>query len=63
MKRKLNERSPKPAELMAKLEALKESGDYQPGELDKFVTLLSKILDDKVRLSATLLPRFFAVCR
>ena len=48
VKRKLNERSPKPAELMSRLEALKESDDFDAGDLDRFVCLLSKILDDKV---------------
>ena len=48
VKRKLNDRSPKPAELMAKLEAMKASDDFDAGDLDRYVSLLSKILDDKV---------------
>jgi len=47
VKRKLNERSPKPTELMAKLDAMRESDDFDAADLDKFVCLLSKILDDK----------------
>ena len=48
VKRKLNERSPKPQEFMDKLDSLKDSEDFDPSDLDRFVCLISKILDDKV---------------
>jgi len=55
----LNERSPKPEDFMAKLEEMKESGAVQGADLDKFVCLLSKILDDK---ALSLYLYLFSLC-
>eukprot|EP00656_Telonema_subtile_P025737 TRINITY_DN27778_c0_g1_i1.p1 TRINITY_DN27778_c0_g1~~TRINITY_DN27778_c0_g1_i1.p1 ORF type:complete len:420 (-),score=111.14 TRINITY_DN27778_c0_g1_i1:67-1326(-) len=47
VKRKLFDRSANPPETMAKYDELHTSPNFAPGDLDRFVTLLSKILDDK----------------